>query len=236
MGENCITCDVVLGSFGFGVYYWPRCERIRPSGRISWILRFYWHALFGRPFGDSIFLLVKKDRGERHAKGLQSRPLESSFFIRGFGGETCVGPTSSPQCNLRDLGPSGGVPVVFACTASPESQAPPFFGNSLPKALLPPDSIVLHVVRRIRNIYRITNVVCCRKSGGCGCAFVFWGTQEPSVIRGPAKAQRQWVWWGEEESPKGISSGHSGMTELLPLKAKRRIWSLRRRGRWQHLC
>ena len=32
------------------------------------------------PFGDSIFLLVKKDRGERHAKGLQSRPLESCFY------------------------------------------------------------------------------------------------------------------------------------------------------------
>ena len=32
------------------------------------------------PFGDSIFLLVKKDRGERHAKGLQSRPLESGFY------------------------------------------------------------------------------------------------------------------------------------------------------------
>ena len=28
----------------------------------------------------SIFLLVKKDRGERHAKGLQSRPLESGFY------------------------------------------------------------------------------------------------------------------------------------------------------------
>ena len=31
------------------------------------------------PSGGSIFLLVKKDRGERHAKGLQSRPLESGF-------------------------------------------------------------------------------------------------------------------------------------------------------------
>ena len=48
--------------------------------------------------------------------------------------------------------------------------------------------------------------------------------------RGPAKAQRKWVWWGEEESPKGISFGHSGTTELLPRKAKRRMWSLRRRG------
>ena len=45
-----------------------------------WVLRFYGHSLFGTPFGDSIFLLVKKDRGERHAKGLQSRPLESCFY------------------------------------------------------------------------------------------------------------------------------------------------------------
>ena len=29
--------------------------------------------------GGTIFLLVKKDSGERHAKGLQSRPLESGF-------------------------------------------------------------------------------------------------------------------------------------------------------------
>ena len=32
--------------------------------------------------GGSIFLLVKKDRGERHAKGLQSRPLETCFLMR----------------------------------------------------------------------------------------------------------------------------------------------------------
>ncbi len=32
----------------------------------------------------------------------------------------------------------------------------------------------------------------------------------------PAKAQRQRVWWGKEESHKGISFGHSGATELLP--------------------
>ena len=29
--------------------------------------------------GGTIFLLVKKDSGERHAKGLQSRPLETCF-------------------------------------------------------------------------------------------------------------------------------------------------------------
>ena len=29
------------------------------------------------------------------------------------------------------------------------------------------DSIVLHALRRIRNIYRITSLICCRQSGGC---------------------------------------------------------------------
>ena len=48
--------------------------------------------------------------------------------------------------------------------------------------------------------------------------------------QGPRRSPTKWVRWGEEESPKGISSGHSGATELLPLKAKRRMWSLRRRG------
>ena len=41
---------------------------------------FTWRSARRTPFGDSIFLLVKKDRGERHAKGLQSRPLESCFY------------------------------------------------------------------------------------------------------------------------------------------------------------
>ena len=68
--------------------------------------------------GGSIFLLVKKDRGERHAKGLQSRPLDSGFLYGGFGGETCAGPTNSPKCNLRDLGSSGGVPAAFALHGS----------------------------------------------------------------------------------------------------------------------
>ena len=67
--------------------------------------------------GGSIFLLVKKDRGERHAKGLQSRPLESCFYT-GEGGETCLVPTYSHWCNLRDLGSSGGVPVVSALHGS----------------------------------------------------------------------------------------------------------------------
>ena len=75
-------------------------------------------------------------------------PFGILLLYGGLGGETCERPTDSPKCNLRDLGPPGGVPVVFTFAAMPESQAPPFFGNSLPKALLPPDSIVLHVMQR----------------------------------------------------------------------------------------
>ena len=42
-----------------------------------------------------------------------------------------------------------------------------FSAISLPKALLPPDSIVLHELRRMRKTFRISSVVCNRKSGGC---------------------------------------------------------------------
>ena len=60
--------------------FWPRCL----SGDLRWrCLAFYVFtnlSTIPTPFGDSIFLLVKKDRGERHAKGLQSRPLESCFY------------------------------------------------------------------------------------------------------------------------------------------------------------
>ena len=60
----------------------------RPSGgRIRFVFRFYRHSLFGRPSGGPLSVLT--ERGERATKGLQSRPLESGFFIRGFGGETC---------------------------------------------------------------------------------------------------------------------------------------------------
>ena len=120
---------------------------MRPPGAISFFSRFYRHSLFGTTSGGHIFLCVKKDMEERHAKGLQSRPLESGFYT-GVGGETCVSPTNSHWCNLRDLGP----PV--ACG----------------KHTVSTDSIVLLVVRCIRNTYRITNLICSRKSGGCGSA------------------------------------------------------------------
>ena len=39
------------------------------------------------PSGGDIFLIVKKDIEERHAKGLQSRPLESGFLYGGMRGD-----------------------------------------------------------------------------------------------------------------------------------------------------
>ena len=45
------------------------------------VLRFYGHSLFGTPFGDSIFLLVKKDRGERRASSSQAP--HPSFCLSG---------------------------------------------------------------------------------------------------------------------------------------------------------
>ena len=108
------------------------------------MVRFYRHSLFVRPSGGHIFLCVKKDMEERHAKGLLSRPLESGFFIRGFGGETCVGPTSSHWCNLRDLGPS------VACFA-----------------LFPRTRLYCSDCGENVGILRITNLICSRKLGGC---------------------------------------------------------------------
>ena len=67
------------------VYYYVCCKLAallysRPPVATPFILRFYRHSLFGRPSGGHIFLCVKKDMEERHAKGLQSRPLESCFY------------------------------------------------------------------------------------------------------------------------------------------------------------
>ena len=51
-----------------------------------------------------------------------------------------------------------------------------FSAISLPKALLPPDSIVLLQLRRIRNTYRKTNVPQTLQSGGCENASSFLGS------------------------------------------------------------
>ena len=52
-----------------------------------------------------------------------------------------------------------------------------FSAISLPKALLPPDSIVLHELRRMRKTFRISSVVCNWKSGGCVSLSIILGTR-----------------------------------------------------------
>ena len=49
--------------------------------------------------GGDIFLCVKKDIEERHAKGLQSRPLESGFSYGGLEGRRADFSTCAPGCN-----------------------------------------------------------------------------------------------------------------------------------------
>ena len=128
------------------------------------------------PFGDSIFLLVKKDRGERHAKGLQSRPLESGFYTGVRRGDV---PTLYvfARVQLTRFRPArrraGGVRFT---RLRRKARHHLFSAISLPKALLPPDSIVLLRLRRIRNTYRITSLICGRQSGGCEGISIFHGS------------------------------------------------------------
>ena len=114
------------------------------------------HSLFGRPSGGHIFLCLKKDMEERQTKGLQSRPLESCFYTGAWRGDVRR-PYEFAQMHLTRFRPVRGVLRTVST-----------------------DSIVLLQLRRIRNTYRITGLICGRQSGGFGCAFVFWGTQKPS--------------------------------------------------------
>ena len=65
---------------GAGAVFLTALRDQRPPGAISFCFSFYRHSLFGTTSGGHIFLCVKKDMEERHAKGLQSRPLESGFY------------------------------------------------------------------------------------------------------------------------------------------------------------
>ena len=69
-------------------------------------------------------------------------------FYTGEGCLTCVHGTCSHWCNLRDLGSSGGVPVVFALHGFAGKPSTAFLQRaSRLQALLPPDSCVLHQLR-----------------------------------------------------------------------------------------
>ena len=88
-----------MGGRGRGYVFICRSPYLAPSGGHSFLFYVFTDLILfaiSGASGGTIFLLVKKDSGERHAKGLQSRPLESGFLYGGFGGETCPRPTSSP--------------------------------------------------------------------------------------------------------------------------------------------
>ena len=89
-------------------------------------MRFYRHSLFGRPSGGPIFRCTTKDRGERRAKGLQSRPLESGFYT-----------------GVR----RGDVPTSYEFAVMQLTRFRPVRGVLRTAST---DSIVLHVVRRNR--------------------------------------------------------------------------------------
>ena len=57
---------------------------LRPPGAISFLYYvFTSRVLHNTPSGGSIFRCTTKDRGERRAKGLRSRPLDSGFLYGG---------------------------------------------------------------------------------------------------------------------------------------------------------
>ena len=81
----------------------------RSPTAISYFLRFYRHSLFRTPSGGTIFLCLKKDRGERHASSSQAPhpsfclsgqklsrsatpPLPTKPTSLGFGGAPVGGP------------------------------------------------------------------------------------------------------------------------------------------------
>ena len=67
------------------------------------------------------------------------------------------------------------------------------------------------------------------------CTFGGAPHQRPLCVKGaalnwgPRRSPTKWVRWGKEESPKGISFGHSGVSELFAQRRKRSSRTLRRR-------
>ena len=142
---------------------------------------------FLTPSGGSIFRCTTKDRGERRAKGLRSRPLESGFYTGDRRGDVrrsyvfaLVQLTRFRLVRRR----AGG--VRFARLRR-KAKHRLFAAISLSQALLPPDSCLLRPdggasaspeevplgctnCGEIVGTRRITKVLQTRQSGGCGSA------------------------------------------------------------------
>ena len=144
--ENSIRINLPKGRFCFthfrGEYFLPTAFfSLGPSGTPSFAVRFYLPLYFTDGLRRPYLSLFEERYGRKTNQRAPKPPFGFWLFIRGFGGETCVSPTNSHWCILRDLGPS------VACG----------------KHTVSTDSIVLHRLRRIRNTYRITGLICGRK-------------------------------------------------------------------------
>ena len=132
------------------VFYQPLYETDDLRGRNRFVLRFY----LPRCFTGDLRWRYLSLREERYRRKTRQRAPKPPFgfwlFIRGFGGETCVSPTNSHWCNLRDLGPS------VACFA-----------------LLPRTRLYCSNCGKNVGTERITNLICSRKLGGCVSLAVF---------------------------------------------------------------
>ena len=95
-----------------------------------------------------IFRCTTKDRGERRAKGLQSRPLESCFYTGAWRGDVLAS-YEFARVQFTRFRPArrraGGVRFTRLRRKAKHHL---FSAISLPKALLPPDSVVLRQLPR----------------------------------------------------------------------------------------
>ena len=125
----------------------------RPPGAPSFVARFYLPLYFTGDLRWPYLSLREERYGRKTRHRAPKPPFGIWLFIRGFGGETCVGPTSSHWCNLRDLGPS------VACFA-----------------LLPWTRAYCTMCGENVDTLRITNLICSRKLGGSIRFSIFLGS------------------------------------------------------------
>ena len=71
---------------GVSVFFWPRSATDALRGLHLSLYVFTCRSALLATSGGPIFLCLKKDRGERQTKGLQSRPLDSGFLYGGSEG------------------------------------------------------------------------------------------------------------------------------------------------------
>ena len=83
---RCGEDEVPQRNFLFFVFTYRSTEPTTSGGPIFRCTFFTYRSTFPTVSDGHIFLCVKKDMEERHAKGLQSRPLDSGFLYGGSEG------------------------------------------------------------------------------------------------------------------------------------------------------